>query len=109
MAEPLDAGLAGFDRDRRRLIGGALATRTRDEWSAVFDGVDACVTPVVELSETLAEPHLAARGTYVVVDGVQQAAPAPRFSRTPAGPPASPGRPGADLEAVRRDWGLPAS
>ena len=93
----------------RAAIGGALALRTRDEWTAVFDGVDACVTPVVELAETLEEPHLAARGTYVIVDGVQQAAPAPRFSRTPAAAPTAPGVPGQDLEAVRADWGLPGA
>ena len=91
----------------RAAIGDALATRTRDEWTAVFDGVDACVTPVVELAETLDEPHLRARGTYVVVDGVQQAAPAPRFSRTPNDPPVAPGVPGAGLDDVRADWGLP--
>lgn len=84
----------------------ALVSRTRDEWTALFDGVDACVTPVVELGEALVEPHLAARGTYVTVDGVQQAAAAPRFSRTPAGPPVAPGVPGSDLDAVRADWGL---
>ena len=91
----------------RAAIGGVLLTRTRDEWTAVFDGVDACLTPVVELGETLAEPHLAARGTYLVVDGVQQAAPAPRFSRTPAAAPTPPGVAGADLDAVRADWDLP--
>ena len=84
----------------------AIAARTRDEWTAVFDGVDACVTPVVELSEALAEPHLSARGTYVEVDGVTQAAAAPRFSRTPAGAPVAPRVPGGDLDAVRADWGL---
>ena len=90
----------------RAAIAGALATRPRDAWTETFTGVDACLTPVVELAETLSEPHLSARGTYVVVDGVQQAAPAPRFSRTPAAAPTSPGVPGSDLEAVRADWGL---
>ena len=92
----------------REAIGGVIRQRTRDEWTVVFDGVDACVTPVVELAETLDEPHLKARGTYVVVGGVQQAAPAPRFSRTPAAAPTAPGVPGADADAVRADWGLPA-
>ncbi len=91
----------------RTLIGDALLTRTRDEWTEAFDGVDACLTPVVELSETLTEPHLAARGTFTVVDGVQQAAPAPRFSRTPAAEPVAPRPAGGDLDAVRSAWGLP--
>ena len=104
-----DAGLPDpFDADRwselRQALADVLLTRTRDEWTAVFDGVDACLTPVVELAEALDEPHLAARGTFAVVDGVQQAAPAPRFSRTPSDPPRAPGATGADTVAVRADW-----
>ena len=104
-----DAGLPDpFDADRwselRQALADVLLTRTRDEWTAVFDGVDACLTPVVELAEALDEPHLAARGTFAVVDGVQQAAPAPRFSRTPSDPPRAPGATGADTDAVRADW-----
>ncbi|MFR9804183.1 CaiB/BaiF CoA transferase family protein [Pseudonocardia sp. RS010] len=57
-------------------------TRTRDEWAAVFDGKDACVTPVLSFGEVAEHPHMAARNTIVSPDGVPQAAPAPRFSRT---------------------------
>ncbi|MCU1690970.1 MAG: sle [Frankiales bacterium] len=96
---------AGWPQWRER-IATALLTRTRDEWTRVFDGVDACVTPVVELAETLDQPHLAARGTFTVVDGVQQAAPAPRFSRTPAAAPTAPRPVSPDAEEVLRDWGL---
>lgn len=99
----LDA--TGWPTLRARLTQ-VFATRTRDEWAAAFDGVDACVTPVVELAEAGGQPHLVARGTYVEVDGVQQAAPAPRFSRTPSDPPQPPGVPGADLAAVQADWKL---
>ena len=63
----------------------AFASRSRDEWAAHFAGTDACVTPVLTFAEAARHPHLAARGTYVDVDGIQQAAAAPRFSRTPAG------------------------
>ena len=54
----------------------------RAEWTEVFDGTDACVAPVLPLTEAARHPHLAARGTYVERDGVLQPAPAPRFSRT---------------------------
>ncbi|HSA52492.1 MAG TPA: CaiB/BaiF CoA-transferase family protein [Yinghuangia sp.] len=81
-----------------------FASRTRDEWAAHFAGTDACVTPVLTFAEAGAHPHIAARGTLVEVDGVLQAAPAPRFSRTPPAPPSVPGEPGADTEAVLRDW-----
>ena len=46
----------------RRRFAEAFARRTRDEWAAQFDGVDACVTPVLSLAEASADPHMAARG-----------------------------------------------
>jgi alpha-methylacyl-CoA racemase len=63
----------------------AFGSADRSHWLSVFDGTDACVTPVLTATEAAAHPHLVARGTLVEVDGVVQAAPAPRFSRTPAG------------------------
>jgi alpha-methylacyl-CoA racemase len=63
-----------------------FAGKTRDEWAQIFDGTDACVTPVLTWSEAAADPHLTARATVINANGVDQAAPAPRFSRTTAGP-----------------------
>ena len=80
-----------------------FATRTRDEWAAVFDGTDACTTPVLAFGEVAAHPHMAARNTIVSPDDVTQAAPAPRFSRTATEVPAPP----ADVESVDdvlADW-----
>ena len=70
----------------------AFLRQTRDQWVREFAGTDACVTPVLSFAEAAADPHLVARGTYAVADGGAQAAPAPRFSRTPSGPvrPTSP-------------------
>jgi len=87
----------------REALQAAFAARTRDEWAELFAGEDACVTPVLTYDEALEYPHLRARGTYLELDGVAQPAPAPRFSRTPAGPPVSP-RP-TDAEAELRRWG----
>ncbi|ADG97153.1 L-carnitine dehydratase/bile acid-inducible protein F [Segniliparus rotundus DSM 44985] len=65
-------------------------TKTRDEWAAVFEGSDACATPVLTFEEASRHPHMAARGNLVeLAEGVLPQA-APRFSRTPgalAGPP----------------------
>jgi len=58
-------------------------TRRRDEWTAIFEGKDACVTPVLELDEVGKHPHNRQRKLLVSVDGVPQPAPAPRLSRTP--------------------------
>lgn len=60
-----------------------FATRTRAEWCALLEGSDACFAPVLELEEAAQHPHLRQRGVYQDVEGVLQAAPAPRFSRTP--------------------------
>ncbi len=80
-----------------------FASRTRDEWTKVFDGTDACVTPVLSFDEAAQHPHLAARGTIVERDGVQQAAPAPRFSRTQRTTPGAPSAP-EPVDAVLADW-----
>ncbi|MGP8122145.1 MAG: CaiB/BaiF CoA transferase family protein [Xanthobacteraceae bacterium] len=57
-------------------------TKTRDEWSKILEGSDACAAPVMGLFEAPAHPHLQARGTFVEHAGHLQPAPAPRFSRT---------------------------
>ena len=65
-------------------------TKTRQEWSNVMEGTDICFAPVLNLSEAPHHPHNIARSTYVKKNGVMQAAPAPKFTRTPseiAGPP----------------------
>ncbi len=63
-----------------------FASRSRDEWARAFAGTDACVTPVLTWSEAVADEHLRGRSTVITAHGVDQAAPAPRFSRRPAGP-----------------------
>jgi alpha-methylacyl-CoA racemase len=83
-----------------------FASRTRDEWMVMFEGSDACVAPVLAFSEVPTHPHIAARGTLIELEGVPQAAPAPRFSRTPTARPRPPREPGADTAAVLADWGV---
>lgn len=80
--------------------------RTQAEWAEVFDGTDACVAPVVRLADAPAHPHLAARGTFVDVDGTTQPAPAPRFSRTPASLGAPPPLPGEHTREALTAWGV---
>ncbi|MZD04920.1 CoA transferase [Streptomyces sp. SID5785] len=92
----------------RDAVAARFKERTREEWTAVFEGTDACVAPVLSLREAPGHPHLAARGTFVDHGGITQPAPAPRFSRTPTDVRSGPARPGADTAAVARDWGVPA-
>jgi len=91
----------------REAIAARFKARTRDEWTAVFTDSDACVAPVLSLREAPHHPHLAARGTFTDHGGITQPAPAPRFSATPTAVRTGPARPGADAEAVARDWDLP--
>ena len=68
-----------------------IKTRSREAWCQLLEGTDACVAPVLSLAEAPSHPHNQARGNFVEVDGQQQPAPSPRFSRTPARvPQASP-------------------
>ncbi|MDH6626385.1 alpha-methylacyl-CoA racemase [Streptomyces sp. LBL] len=91
----------------REAVAARFASRTREEWTAVFEGTDACVAPVLSLSEAPHHPHLTARGTFTEHDGLTQPAPAPRFSATPATVRTGPALPGADTADVARDWDVP--
>jgi alpha-methylacyl-CoA racemase len=81
------------------LLAATFATRTRDEWAALFEPLDACVAPVLTLAEAPSHPHNAARASYTRVGAATLAAPAPRFSATPAatGPLTDVGRDGPAL------------
>jgi alpha-methylacyl-CoA racemase len=81
-------------------------SKTRDEWCRLLEGSDACFAPVLTLEEAPAHPHNAARGSFVEVDGIVQPAPAPRFSRTPAGKPTAPEEPGERGIQSLAQWGL---
>ncbi|MDX3760946.1 CaiB/BaiF CoA transferase family protein [Streptomyces mirabilis] len=91
----------------REAVAARFKTRTRDEWTAVFEGSDACVAPVLSLREAPAHPHLAARGTFTDHGGITQPAPAPRFSLTRTSVRTGPALPGADTADVARDWDVP--
>ncbi len=86
-------------------IGTALARESRDHWEQVFASADSCVTPVLTWSEAASDPHLKSREVMIEVAGIAQAAPAPRFSRTPLDQPRSPTRPGSEGPAILAELG----
>jgi len=81
-------------------------SRTRDEWCAIFAGSDACFAPVLTFAEARRDPHNAARRNFVKVAGVEQPAPAPRFSRTPGAVRHAPPERGEGGRQALMDWGL---
>ncbi|MGW4734966.1 CaiB/BaiF CoA transferase family protein [Streptomyces shenzhenensis] len=91
----------------RERVAARFKSRTRDEWTAVFEGSDACVAPVLSLREAPGHPHLAARGTFTEHGGITQPAPAPRFSATPTAVRTGPALPGTGTADVARDWDVP--
>jgi alpha-methylacyl-CoA racemase len=90
-------------------VAAVMRTRTRDEWCALLDGTDACLTPVLDPAEAPEHPHLRARGTFVELDGVVQPAPAPRFDRTPPAVGTPPPAPGEHTAEALVDWGFSAA
>lgn len=67
----------------RQKLEAVFRQRPRAEWCALLEGTDACVAPVLSLTEAVDHPHNQARQTLVKTEGVVQPAPAPRFDKTP--------------------------
>jgi alpha-methylacyl-CoA racemase len=87
-------------------VAGVIATKTRDEWTALMEGTDVCFAPVLSMAEAPAHAHNVARGTFVDIGGLVQPAPAPRFSRTPSAVQGPPGGSGEDAAKILGDWGI---
>lgn len=86
-------------------VAAVFRTKTRAQWCELLEGSDACFAPVLDLAEAPSHPHNVARGTYAVVDGVTQPAPAPRFGATPSAP-CHPVRPAAaDTRVLLQELG----
>lgn len=92
--------------EAKEVIAARVAEHTREEWDGIFEGSDACYAPVLEPSEAMVHPHNVARGTFVEIAGVEQPAPAPRFSRTPSGTPTPPAHAGQHTNAALTRWGF---
>jgi alpha-methylacyl-CoA racemase len=111
----IDLSGLGDGKDRanwpayRERMAALFATRTRDEWVAIFDGDDDTVQPVLDLEEAPEHPQNRERGAFVDVEGTRQPAPAPRFSRTPSEVARISPRPGQGGADALTDWGFDAA
>lgn len=99
---------AAWPRQKEKLTQ-LFRTRSRDEWAAHFSGSDACVAPVLNLSEARAHPHHRSRAAFTEVDGMEQPAPAPRFSATPGQVRSRPPLPGEHTVEVLSAAGFSAA
>lgn len=66
----------------RERLTAMFKTKTRDEWSDLLSGTDACAAPVLDVTEAPSHPHNVGRDAFVELGGTLQPAPAPRFDRT---------------------------
>ena len=99
-----------YDRTRWPELAEALSacikTQTLEDWCAVFDGTDACVSPVLTLSEAPQDQHYQSRGTFSQVDGQVHPHGMPRFSRTPNRAPAPAPRLGEHGASILSEFGV---
>ena len=94
--------------DLREKLEKTFKSKTREEWCKVFEGSDACFAPVLSWSEARRDAHNVSRASYMSVAGVEQPAPAPRFSRTPGAVRRAPPERGEGGAAALADWGFGA-
>ena len=95
--------------DLKQTLGDIVRSKTRDEWDEIMLGTDICYAPVLDFQEAAQHPHNKARDTFVEVDGVVQAAPAPRFDRTPPEVPGAAAKPGEHTDEILKDAGMSAA
>lgn len=69
----------GLSQVSQDAVADAIKAKSRDAWVTHFEGIDACVAPVLDLNEAPRHPHNVHRGTFALIGGVVQPVPAPRF------------------------------
>lgn len=93
----------------KEIFAEAVRRRTLADWLSRAEGLNACVSPVLDALEAPSHPHHVARGTFLELDGLVQPAPAPRFSRTPATVDRRPPVPGEHTTEALTSWGFDAA
>jgi alpha-methylacyl-CoA racemase len=92
--------------EMRTAMAAILRGKTRDEWSGLLEGSDACFAPVLTIAEAPQHAHARSRGAFVAVGGVVQPGPAPRFDRSTAEPPTPAPAIGMHTDAVLLEAGF---
>lgn len=100
---------AQYDRSQwprqRALLASVFAQRTRDEWTNLLEGTDACFAPVLTLQEAPSHPQNVVRGVFTEVKGGRVPGPPIRYSATPC-EPGAPSTVGADTTEILTQAGF---
>jgi alpha-methylacyl-CoA racemase len=94
--------VADSDPGTHAKLAAVFATHDRKHWERVFEGSDACVSPVLDLDEIAEHPQNVASNGFQVLDGAIHPVPVPRFSRTALTAPQTPAHEAGKLA----EWGL---
>lgn len=105
-ADLLDQWDRGAWDEMKTRLAKVFRTKTRAEWTEKLEGTDVCFAPVLAPDEVADHPHMAARQTFIEVDGVTQPAPAPRFSNHPQSTPTPPPEPSPETAVAALDGWL---
>ena len=65
-------------------------TKTQSEWCKNLEGIDACFAPVLSIKQAVEHPQNSARSAFILVDGIMQPAPSPRYQHAPLQKPKQP-------------------
>ena len=93
----------------RQIFTDTIRKKSRNEWTRVFEGSDACFAPVLSLAEVPEHPHHRSRGVFSHEHGYPEPAPAPRLSRTPGQRTRTAPRPGEGGVSALADWNFSAA
>lgn len=88
------------------LLEARFAEKSRDQWAALFEGSDACATPVLDYDEARNHPHMQARAAITEAGGFKHPNIAPRLTGHPdpfTPPPVAPK--GGDTAAILKSLG----
>ena len=98
-----------YDAELKKRIAKAVSSKTRSEWTKIFSGTDACVTPVLSIDESFNDSHHLHRKTFTKVGDYNQPSPSPRFSSSSLDLPNLAHPAGADNDEIFAKFNLDPS
>ena len=110
----LDMNAFGHQHDfskhaaQHQILETTFAAKTRDDWAAIFDGLDACVTPVLDYEEAAAHPQNIARGGLKTIDSLIHPRTVPVFKSRSSEPDFNIPDKGVDTDTILLEAGFSA-
>jgi len=68
--------------EMKTLFENTFQQKTQFEWSKIFEGSEACTSPILTFEEAAVDPHNVAREAFFDAEGVTVPSPQPIFSRS---------------------------